>query len=194
MAILKKKNLLFRGFSGQFGKQAVLRQRDGKTILSDFPVKTEMPPTEKQIAHRERFSNAAAYAELQMADAASREAYQKEARRRKMASAYLAAVTDFLTVPEITHADVDAYRGQVGDKIEIVVDDMSVTSVVVEIIGGNGGMIETGAAIAHDESNTVWTYTAQAAGATWGGGKAIVKAYDRPKNESVREFAFPVPA
>ena len=194
MAILKKKNLLFRGFSGQFGKQAVLRQRDGKTILSDFPVRTEVPPTEKQLAHRERFSNAAAYAEVQMTDTVSREAYQKEARRRKMASAYLAAVTDFLTEPEITHAEVDAYIGHIGDKIKIFVDDVFVTSVMVEIIGGNGSVIETGAATADDASKTVWTYTAKTASLTWAGGKAIVKAYDRPKNEGVREFAFPVPA
>src|SRR5689334_3682811 len=130
------KNPLTRGLRGRVSTM-IFRKDGDRTIVSDFPSKSEAPPTEVQTTQRERFKRAASDAKVQMRDPLSKAAYEKDAKKRKMEGAFVAAVTDFYSAPKITDAAVDAYKGQAGDKIRIFVDDVFVTSVVVEIFGGN---------------------------------------------------------
>jgi hypothetical protein len=70
-------NALLSGLRGSIGKQLVIRQRNGKTIVSAFPEfdkKKKRTPAQKRM--NERFAAAHAYAKNIIADATARDKAQ----------------------------------------------------------------------------------------------------------------------
>jgi hypothetical protein len=63
-----KSNLAMQGLEGMLGKQLIFRQLNGKTVVSIRSTKPLGPPSEKQLANRERFKQARAWAKEQLKD------------------------------------------------------------------------------------------------------------------------------
>jgi hypothetical protein len=60
--------------------------------------------------------------------------YQNRARQAGLASAYSAALTDYLKAPKINAIDTDYFKGAVGDVIWIVaLDDFKIQRLTVTI-------------------------------------------------------------
>jgi hypothetical protein len=145
------------GLSGMLGKQVVIRKgQDGGYIVAAAPHRTNGELSEAQKTHLERFRQAVSYARA----ARSLPEYEQAAEVRSLSSQNV-AVADFLHPPEITHIDVSAYHGDVGQPIVITaLDDVKVKSVGVLIAADDGTFVEKGAAVASPADPTRWTYTA----------------------------------
>jgi len=63
-----KNNIATLGLEGMLGKQLIFRQVNGKTVVSIRSTKPPGPPTEKQLANRERFRLAREWAKEQLKD------------------------------------------------------------------------------------------------------------------------------
>jgi len=92
MAKLKNDNFS-RGFSGKLGG-LVFRQCNGRTIIACAPRKSDKAPTDKQIMHRRRFSQASSYARRILQDPEIAAKYAARAGNGK--TAYTLAVQDYL--------------------------------------------------------------------------------------------------
>jgi hypothetical protein len=149
-------NMLINGFQGSFDK-IVFKKVRGKLVISRKPEFTR-PATEKQLAQREYFTDASDYGKLAEKDPQLRAYYAPVAKKRQI-TVYAAAMSDFLSKPKIRSLDVSAYKGQVGDTIEIVTaDNVGVVAVQVRISDGDKDL-ETGAAVEGKPRH--WTYTAK---------------------------------
>jgi hypothetical protein len=85
---------MFNGFQGKFGNM-VIKQCNGKTIISALPCKSSNPPTQKQLMVQRRFTCAARYAKTVMADP---EAHAALATRLQPGqTVYTLAMKDFYT-------------------------------------------------------------------------------------------------
>jgi len=174
-----------RGFSGTVGKQLVLRNRAGKTILANRPVVNKNRiPTPQQEAVRLRFRESVVYAKTTMQDPALKLDYAAAARPGQ--SHYNVAFTDAYLPPVISNLQTDQYTGKPGDKIMVrVMDDFYVDKVQVSITAG-GVVLEFGDAV--PESNGLdWSYTITEANASLPGTVVKVSAEDLPKNRSILE-------
>jgi hypothetical protein len=176
----QKSNVVTHGLSGKVGDLLVFRQKDGQTIVSKIP---EQPKTvsEKQKAQRQRFRKAVIYARSAIVAPETKDIYDTVAAK-KGKTPFVAAVADFLNVPEIEHIDLSNYTGQEGDSIRIdVSDDTLVKYVRVGIINSDGSLLEEGEAQS-DVSGHVWTYFAAQANGDLNGGKIVVSVSDLPGN------------
>src|SRR5687767_3910071 len=113
-----KNNVVTKGFSGKFGDDLVFRQLDNETIFSKRGTLTGAP-TEKQSAARDRFTQAAMFASVAIDNPQASQTYKLMAKAQGLKSAYLAALTDYITQPEIGGVFTVAYTGQVGDLFSI---------------------------------------------------------------------------
>jgi hypothetical protein len=144
MAILKT-NPLFSNLSGKIGG-VVFRQRNGKTVMTHAPRKRSTQ-TEKQKAHRENFRHATMYAKTALMEPELSKLYEHLAKKAKSSSPYQAAVTDFLTPPEIEDVLLQGYSGRANDMISIVPCHKHKSSVVqVSIFLPDGQLLEEGVA------------------------------------------------
>lgn len=181
-----KNNPITQGLSGKFGNMIVFRSKGGRTFVSAAPRKSSIAPSEAQKEQQQRFQEATVYAKIATVDPETKEHYEAEARKRNLSS-YNVAVGDFLNAPNIVDINLEAYSGNVGDTIVIVVtDDFGVEKVAVDIQNADGTPVEAGDATP-DASARRWTYTAQAANPSTVGDKITVRAYDRPGNETEAE-------
>ncbi|MRG48258.1 hypothetical protein GFS24_24270 [Chitinophaga sp. SYP-B3965] len=119
-------NLLLKGASGTFGKQFVFRQRNGKTVICKMPKPYEKPPTDKQLANRERFSRANTYAKAAIADPVKKQYYLAMAKPGH--SAYNVAFREAFHGPEITKVSVEAGIVTIQVKDSYIVDNVKVES------------------------------------------------------------------
>ena len=148
------------GYRGSIGR-LVFRKYRGRTIVGRKP-KSEKPPTEAQIAHRERFKEAAAFGKSAMADPALLEFYGPIALKRNI-SVYALAMGDFMKLPGIKPLRLSKYKGQIGDLIEIrATDDIGLADLDVKIVAQDGTLIEQGKALEIGEGSGRWEYTATA--------------------------------
>ena len=85
---------LFAGISGRMGDLVFRKSRNGEIIVSRRPRKSNTPPSAAQMAQRERFKLANAYAKAAPADPALRVHYEALAEETGT-SAYNAARTDY---------------------------------------------------------------------------------------------------
>ena len=183
MAIAR--NILLHGASGKIGDMLVIRQRGGRTILSQSPGERTKEPSEKQKAQQQRFQQAIIYGKSQMENEASKAEY--EAKATNLKSAYNVAVADFFHAPDIEEVDLTAYTGAVGDPIRVrAVDDFKVVKVHVAIFNGDGTTVEEGDAV-QDENALDWIYTATAVNESLEGDKIVVTASDNPGNVTENE-------
>ena len=150
-----------RGLSGKMGDW-VYSIRNGKTYVGMAPMITK-DPSEAQIAHRERFSDAADYAKFAIAEGNPlREIYMLASKERAI-PAFALAVSDYLKLPEVKTLDLTYYNGQVGNNIPIVTsDDFGVTGVHVVIRDLEGNIIESGSASEFPQNSGHWSYASTA--------------------------------
>jgi hypothetical protein len=148
------------GYRGSIGR-LVFKRYKGRTIVSRKP-KIEKPPTEAQLAQRERFREAAAFGKSAQADPALLEFYAPIALERNI-SVYVLAMGDFLSLPTIKPLDLSKYKGRVGDPIMISAkDDIGLDDVDVTIVSNQGAPIEQGKAVEIGARSGKWVYTATA--------------------------------
>jgi hypothetical protein len=183
-------NPLLKGVSGMLGNIIVFRETRGQMIMANRPKKSGTL-TEHQEAQKSRFLKAVQYARNQLLNAQSKAEYAARITLSKH-SAYLVAVTDYLTSPEVTVVDVSAYKGVAGDLIKVVaIDDFKVTGVEVIITDTNGTLIEQGQAVLPADSADQWQYTITAPNAVLPGTKIIAHAVDKPGNTGTLEVTLP---
>ena len=176
-------NPMFEQASGQLG-DLVFREVRGKTVASRKATVTG-EPTVEQVAHRERFKQAAAYGKSALADATVRALYEAAAKEKDM-PVFALTIADFFNAPTIDNVDVLAYNGQVGDLIRIMArDDFGVVSVHVTITTDQGVAIESGNAVESSAGSGQWVYTATTA--VTSGTDVIINAVatDRPGGTAV---------
>src|ERR1017187_8932993 len=100
---------LAKSYSGIFGHQVVMKNRNGKSVMTMPYVKPKIPPTIKQIVARERLKLGVAYAKNVLNDPALLELYA--AKAAKGLSLYRLALYDYLRLPYIQKGDASGYNG-----------------------------------------------------------------------------------
>lgn len=179
-------NPLLKHQSGMIGRTMVIRQVNGRTIISNAPRKRDQP-TAHQLKTKEKFMRAVDYARRQMAVPEIKALYQK-AVNRDLPNAYTAALKDYLNAPVVSVIDAGNYKGQAGDPIFIVAsDDFEVRSVTVAIHDATGALLEGGEARKRDLHLEGWEYFATAANASPAGSRIVVTVKDRPGNEGMKD-------
>ena len=179
-----KNNVVTKGFSGKFGDDVVFRQVDNKTIFAKRTPITSAP-TAQQVAVRSKFTEASHFASAAIDNPQASQDYKLMAELQGLKSAYVAAVTDYLTLPEIGSAFTAAYKGVVGDVINIKAKvPFKITEIEVSILRADGTVLESGKA---QPNELKWRYTATVANAQVKGSKLELLARDRQGKESTLE-------
>ena len=169
-------NIITKGFRGKYNEDLVFRKMDKKTIFSRRSVSSK-PPSANQLAVQTKFTKAAHYASGAVAHPERALDYKVMAEQQGLKSAYLAAMTDYLTMPEITSVFADEYRGNVGDLITITVKvPFKISDLSVSRLNAAGGVIESGKAVA---SQTKWRYVTTVANPQVQGSKLVLVGHDR---------------
>lgn len=182
-----KDNIVTEGFSGKLGNRIVFRQLGNRTIVAKRPLVSGVV-SEDQVLHRKRFRSAAAYAKAKMLDPASKAEYVLLAKQYALTSPFVAAVADYLTLPEIDTINTDHYSGAIGDVIMISspTGPPKIASVQVSIIQPDDTVVETGQAI-FSAADAAWKYVATVASAVVPGSKVKAVATDKPGNVVTKE-------
>jgi hypothetical protein len=150
-------NETVNGYRGSIGR-LVFKRYKGRTIVGRKPIITKAP-TAGQLAQRERFKKAVAFAKSVVANPVRRAFYEPLAKARDI-SIYSLAVGDFLHMPEFKYIELANYKGQIGDTIEIIVeDDLGMAYVNVAISAQDGTPIESGPAMEDGTGTGNWIYT-----------------------------------
>lgn len=179
-----KNNVITKGFSGKFGDDLVFRQVDNQTIFTRRP-SVSAAPTARQSEVRSRFTEASLFASAAIDNPQASLDYKLMAELQGLKSTYIAAVTDYLTPPEIGSVYTGAYKGQAGDLISIKPKiAYKITDIDVSIVGADGVAIESGKAVSNELK---WRYTATTVNPAVTGSKIMLVARDRQGKESTFE-------
>jgi hypothetical protein len=182
-----KNNQFVKGVSGRLGEDLVYRQVGDQTIVTKRGVITGAP-TARQSAIRNRFAEATQFASVAIEHPATSVEYKLMAEVQGLKSAYIAAVADFLTEPEISTVYTSRYMGKIGDVIIIKPKHLyKIVALTVTILKPDGSVLETGAAVANELK---WRYTATVNNANVAGSKVRVVAKDRQNKQVVVEVAL----
>jgi hypothetical protein len=188
MAVVKK-NIIIDGTSGKLGKNIVIRQVKGRTILATTPVAQEKIPSEKQMEQRKRFKLANHYADLQMQNPSTRELYETKAANMNISARNL-AIKDYFHAPEILEIDAKKYNGHVGDRIFIdVIDDLCVEEVEIAIQHADGSLVEKGKAEKCD-GTFEWQYVASVENDMYSNDTVHINALGHAGNKSEKDFVL----
>lgn len=154
----------------------VYRKFGDQVIISRRP-EFHGPLSAAQLAVRERFGEAAAYARSALADPVRLPPYQAAARAKGM-SLFAFVMGDFLNPPVVSAIDAAGYHGRAGDLIKVSAsDDFEVASVSVVIRDATDAVLEQGPAALTDGG---WTYVATVAVAAGETVTIEAVAKDRP--------------
>ena len=168
----------FVGYSGAIGK-IVYRNYKGRTIACLKP-SPKRALSQAETNNRERFTQAASYGKLVMANPDIRAIYAEVASQKDV-PVFSVCVADFLNPPSIELMDFSNYNGQVDSSIQILTaDDFGVVSVNVTLRNGQGNLIESGNAVEYPVGTGQWSYMAQSNVASGTSVTAYVTATDRP--------------
>ncbi|MEO7991370.1 MAG: hypothetical protein ABI663_17595 [Chryseolinea sp.] len=182
MALIKE-NDLTEGLSGKFGKKIVFRVVKGVTVATRRST-LERVSSQKQVAHRERFQRAAQYAKAKMKDPVAKAEYKEMAGDKAFATAFSAALRDYMVPPKVLDVKVDEFSGAAGSIIPIKVsDNVKTIRMKVSIVGATGANIESGEA-SYQPGDVEWNYTTKQVLPSLAGVKIVVTAIDRPGNET----------
>ena len=180
-------NIITKGFSGKYSEDLMFRQFKRKTIFSRIGASTK-PPTARQLEIRNKFTEASLFASAAIDNPPVYEDYKKMAEQLDLSSAYVAALTDYSTEPEIATVFTAAYQGEVGQLINILgTMPYKIVDVDVSILRPDGTVLESGKAEAHEEK---WRYAATVVNPQVAGSKLVVVARDRRKKETTREVVL----
>jgi hypothetical protein len=87
-------NILLEGVSGALGKQIVIKNYGGKTVITAYPDMSRVKPSKQQKAKRNVFREAVAYAQAINNDPSKKAVYKKKLKKGK--SVYHAAIAEFM--------------------------------------------------------------------------------------------------
>ena len=160
-----------KSMSGKLGDFVYRTSRSGKTYISKLPKKFKNPPGEAQLAQRERFKLANAYAAV-----ARQEPIYAELAAKIHRSAHHIAFSDWLNPPVIHGVE------RRGEHIDIYAsDDVGVAKVYVTITNEDGVTLEQGNAnLAH---KGWWNYETEVHG------NLLIEVFDRAGNVTRQEVA-----
>lgn len=179
-------NPILERVRGKVGDLVFKRYEDA-VVITRKPDFEGVAPTAAQLAHRERFREAALYGKLVMADPAAKALYV-EAAKAKGQPVFSLTVADFFNAPSVDEVDLSEYTGAIGDQIVIRAhDDFDVTGVTVSLTDVDGNAIEAGAATEAPANSGRWVYTTTAAVTTGTTVRIAVTASDRPGSEATEE-------
>lgn len=179
-------NPILEQVRGQVG-DLVFKRYQGETILSRKPDMEGVEPTEAQLAHRERFRQAALYGKMVLADPTTKTIYEQEAKDRGQ-PVFSLTLADFFNAPTVDQVDMSGYSGKVGDEIAVrASDDFQVMQVAVAVANANGQVIENGAATETPPNSGRWVFTATQAVPTGTAVRVTVTATDRPGHTGAKE-------
>lgn len=177
-----KNNVITKGFSGKFGDDLVFRQVDNKTYFVKRTLVSAAPSEDQQIV-RDRFTEAANYASAAIENQEVNTEYKLMAKLQGLKSGYLAAIKDFLTMPEVAGVFTASYKGQVGDVLNIKPKiSHKIIDMDVSILDANDVVIESGKAV---PTPLKWKYIATVANANVKGSKLVITSRDRQGKESI---------
>ncbi len=169
------------------GEELTVRKMKRRVVIKNRPKMKMGPPTKKQEGVQVRFLKAAKYAKRQNEVAESRALYAQGITSDKR-SAYLVALSDYLSAPKVDAIKANGYKGAVGDVIIIDAhDDFRVVGVNVVLRGNDDVILEEGNAIQDQEDPNLWKYTATVANPSVEGSTIAATAYDKPGNEGLLE-------
>ena len=179
-----KGNVITQGFSGKYSDDLIFRHVDGQTFFVRKPEITA-PPSERQLEARNKFSEASFFATTAIENSKASQEYKLMATAQGLKSAYLAAMTDYLTLPEISSVFTRSYKGAPGDAISITGKlAYKITGVDVTIIRADGTVLESGAAVARELK---WRYSATVPNTQVPGSRLVLKSRDRQGKEFITE-------
>ncbi|MDA9554840.1 hypothetical protein N9R54_01270 [Pelobium sp.] len=90
------KNPLFKGFSGQIGKLIVVKQYPGdRTIITAYPDMSRVKPSQAQLAAKQQFADAVAYAKQIKANPELKSLAENRLSNRK-GSLYHALIKEYM--------------------------------------------------------------------------------------------------
>ena len=137
----------------------VYRKSGGRQIIARRPEFTG-PASAGQLAVRDRFRAAAAYARTALADPVQDPLYRAAAAARGV-PVFAFIMGDFLNPPEVQAIDATGYHGRIGDVIKVsALDGYSVVSVGVVIRDAAATVLEQGQAV---HAGSGWNYAATVA-------------------------------
>ncbi|CAN5384595.1 hypothetical protein BH10BAC4_BH10BAC4_21870 [soil metagenome] len=163
---------------GMFGESVMARKIRGKLILKNKP-KRKPVTLDKS---KSKFFEASSYGK-DLTDESK--AIYATGINSKMRSAYMVAVSDYLSAPKVGPIDTNDYKGAIGNPIVVkAVDDFMVTRVKVTITDANGNELEAGEAAMLPEKKFFWKYEATVANPVLKGLTITALAYDRAGNNT----------
>jgi len=175
-------NETVNGYRGSIGR-LVFRKYKGRTIVAR-KVPSSKPPTEGQLAQREEFKEADAFAKSVQANPALLTFYEPIAKQRDI-SLRAVAMGDYLKKPTIKPLNLSNYKGQIGDVIKIrAIDDIGLADLDVKIVAQDGTPIESGKAVEEAARSGKWIYTATKPVALGSDVFIEVKGVDHAGNEA----------
>lgn len=179
------KNVVVRKLKGKFADQVVFKEANGHSVMANVPEQSDRPPSAAQESTRDAFRMASNYAKNALKDPELKALYEATAQNGQ--SAYSAAMTDFLTPPEIKTLDVSGYKGMEGGVIAVrAFDPYTVKGVQVIITAADGSTLEEGEATP-DSNQNYWLYTAQKNADPVAGTIVTAIAKDYPGNTGTLE-------
>jgi len=154
-----KLNRAFREVSGELDG-LVYRNLRGKVVASRKPDLSNVVYSESQLAHRERFKQAAAFGKSALADAETRAVYEEYTKSKNM-PVFALTIADYFTAPVIDSLDLGMYTGQGGSLIHISArDEFGVAGVHIAITDQDGNPLESGEATETAVGSGHWVYVA----------------------------------
>lgn len=170
------KDAITQGFSGKLGDDLVFRRVGNQTFFA-LKGKIKVAATERQKKTRSRFRDAAMYANVMLMKPETSVAYAMMASAASLHSAYLAAIKDYMTKPEIENVNVGKYLGAVGNTITVSSKiPFKIVALQVTILNAAGTVLEQGPA---QMMQLRWRYTASVHNPQVAGSVLIIKASDR---------------
>ena len=109
---------------GGLGKVVCFKQMYGKTVMTNYPRKVEIPREKQSAAQRgtrDNFRDASAYAKQVLKDPAQKAYYEKKKKQLGLYSAYQAAITDYMRKLRLESVNMKKYTGKVGGQIMMTV-------------------------------------------------------------------------
>ena len=182
-----KNNVATRGFSGKLGEDIVFRQVDGKTTFAKRTL-SNAAPSERQMEVRTRFTEAALMAATELENPELYDEYKQLSKSQGFKTAYMAAVSDILTRPEIGSLYTLSYKGKVGNLITMRPRiPYKIKSIDVRILAADGTLLESGPALVRESK---WRYAATVANPQVAGSRLVLVARDRLEKEVTLEVVL----
>jgi hypothetical protein len=182
-----KNNVVTKGFSGKLGDDLVFRQVDGKTTFAKRTL-TNAPPTERQREVRNRFTEASLFAAAAVENPDAGLEYRELANLQGFKTAYLAAMSDFLTRPEIGGVFTLGYKGNAGDQLTMTSRiPYKIKSIDVRILAADGTLLESGVA---EPRESKFRYVTTVANPQVAGSRLVLISRDRLNKEVTMEIVL----